>query len=274
MTETTCSIDGCTAAHRAKGFCNAHYQRWRKWGSPIADRRRMKQPCSVEGCDDMAHGHGLCRNHWSRWRKHGDPLWTPKAYDECVVEGCSLVPRSRTAHWCEMHYGRWRRNGDPTRLVEYRTERKTDRGYVMLKDPEHPLSAGRWVYEHRAVLYDVHGGVVPAQCEWCGEPFSEWRDIHVDHLNYDRADNRPENLRASCRSCNTGRHEGSDLETWAVSMATRRILRLNREAFLSEVERLKVELGRVPSSNSSTSKSAGDQVRHAAVKTYQRLSAE
>lgn len=32
----TCSIDGCDRTHTARGLCNAHYQRWRTHGDPLA----------------------------------------------------------------------------------------------------------------------------------------------------------------------------------------------------------------------------------------------
>ncbi|QPR39580.1 HNH endonuclease signature motif containing protein [Brevibacterium casei] len=34
---TRCSIDGCDGSHLARGWCNKHYQRWRKYGSPTID---------------------------------------------------------------------------------------------------------------------------------------------------------------------------------------------------------------------------------------------
>ena len=33
---TTCSIEGCNDAHRARGWCNSHYARWRDHGDPEA----------------------------------------------------------------------------------------------------------------------------------------------------------------------------------------------------------------------------------------------
>lgn len=32
MAKRTCSVDGCTKRHGAKGFCPMHYQRWKKHG--------------------------------------------------------------------------------------------------------------------------------------------------------------------------------------------------------------------------------------------------
>lgn len=30
--------------------------------------------CSIEGCDKSHYAHGWCNMHWQRWRRHGDPL--------------------------------------------------------------------------------------------------------------------------------------------------------------------------------------------------------
>lgn len=30
----TCSIDGCTNQHEARGWCPNHYYRWRRYGDP------------------------------------------------------------------------------------------------------------------------------------------------------------------------------------------------------------------------------------------------
>lgn len=64
----------------------------------------------------------------------------------------------------------------------------------------HP--ANRQVLEHRKVLYDSIGsGIHP--CHDCGE-LVEWGvDLRVEHLNWDRTDNRPENLAPVCSSCNS-----------------------------------------------------------------------
>lgn len=41
---TICSVEGCGTAARARGWCPAHYQRWRKYGSPLAGGTSLGQP--------------------------------------------------------------------------------------------------------------------------------------------------------------------------------------------------------------------------------------
>ena len=40
----TCSIDGCESEHYARGWCGAHYQRFRKHGDPLGGGERYATP--------------------------------------------------------------------------------------------------------------------------------------------------------------------------------------------------------------------------------------
>lgn len=115
MAEGTCSIDGCDTKARARGWCAAHWRRWRLYGDPLGSAPSTSmRACAVEGCDRAHVARGLCGLHYSRWQKHGDPLYTPppRLVLTCSVEGCDERAASRV--WCSEHYGRWRRHGDPT----------------------------------------------------------------------------------------------------------------------------------------------------------------
>lgn len=43
-------------------------------GTAAIERRRVRAACAVEGCDGEATTRGWCHAHYQRWRKHGDPL--------------------------------------------------------------------------------------------------------------------------------------------------------------------------------------------------------
>lgn len=74
---TTCSIEGCEKRNRTRGWCDAHYQRFLKWGDPVGggaprDRRPWRDRIATDyvvaknGCwewigalDD--HGYGVLK---------------------------------------------------------------------------------------------------------------------------------------------------------------------------------------------------------------------
>lgn len=47
MTKATCCIENCSQPVEARGWCNAHYTRWRRKGSPDAGRPSLVLPYEV-----------------------------------------------------------------------------------------------------------------------------------------------------------------------------------------------------------------------------------
>lgn len=117
MAERTCSIEGCSNKHAARGFCIKHYHQFRRDHPDAAVRewlpRGADRTCSIEGCEHAARTRRMCSRHYQAWRKHGDAEYAPALQKEgpCSVDGCSQKAKSRG--WCQMHYARWRRYGDP-----------------------------------------------------------------------------------------------------------------------------------------------------------------
>lgn len=81
MAEKTCSVDGCEnelTGKTARGFCNKHYHRFRKYGNPLHEVNEIKKKhpefCSVEGCTGKYNSKGFCIKHYERFRRYGDPL--------------------------------------------------------------------------------------------------------------------------------------------------------------------------------------------------------
>ena len=74
----------------------------------------MSEKCKIEGCNNIIHARGWCNNHYQKWRKHGDPLfcYTKLDLEKCSVDGCNNVACNGRG-WCNKHYQRWRRHGDP-----------------------------------------------------------------------------------------------------------------------------------------------------------------
>jgi len=122
MADPTCSVEDCekAVAIKSRGWCSAHYQRWRAYGNPLdggPSRIHGRITCSIRGCEDSTIGRGYCDFHYGRWRKHGDPLaGAPRrlrrgSIKTCSVEGCTRPHREHG--YCGMHLQRVRRHGDP-----------------------------------------------------------------------------------------------------------------------------------------------------------------
>jgi|HigsolmetaAR202D_1030399.scaffolds.fasta_scaffold19790_1 HNH endonuclease. len=165
--------------------------------------------CSADYCERRAtrkaNGQPVCGMHYQRWWKHGDINYRRKEFKKCIVNGCSDLPRSRYSEYCEKHYMRVRRRGT-TELHQPSPTIQHSHGYVRAYAPDHPLTArivGNYEYQHRLVFYDTHGEG-PFRCHWCNKRVT-WDDMHVDHLNSVKNDNRPENLVPSCALCNQRR---------------------------------------------------------------------
>lgn len=112
-----CSISGCGKPHLARGWCTAHYRRWRLYGDPVEpSRARQQSKCSVPSCGAACNSNGFCSTHYYRWKAYGDPnaplvrnKWTSPT---CSVDGCER-PRKNGASMCTSHCLRQWRHGDP-----------------------------------------------------------------------------------------------------------------------------------------------------------------
>jgi hypothetical protein len=121
----------------------------------------------------------------------------------CTVDGCAKQIDRVSVGMCEMHFGRYYRKGT-TDKVKHPGRYTTSVGYVLVRNPEHPLATSNGhLGEHRLVAHEKHGGVCPP-CHWCSKPLV-WDKAAVDHLNEVKDDNRPDNLVVSCNSCNRAR---------------------------------------------------------------------
>lgn len=109
----TCTVDGCTRAHKSRGYCQTHYTQWRR-GVPIAaeikSRQRQKPECCTEsGCSEPVKAKGLCKMHYARLLRHGFTRRTErtKPLKTCTVVGCS--DHFYASGFCNRHYMRFRK---------------------------------------------------------------------------------------------------------------------------------------------------------------------
>lgn len=164
-----CEKPGCEGPHKARGFCEAHYEEWRKTEGPR---------CSEPGCDRPLVARGVCRTHYNKLTRTADLRRGKRAgpgEGPCSVEGCPYVGRLRRG-WCGLHYGRFYMHGDPL----WEPERKSHinrNGYRVIWDDRTKRPRG----EHCIVMESI-----------IGRPLRKGENVH--HKNGIRDDNRPENL--------------------------------------------------------------------------------
>jgi hypothetical protein len=95
-----CSVPVCDRSVIARGLCEPHYRRWRKFGDPgntDIPRQLKAAECSVNGCITHPHSDGMCRKHYAgRFCKHSCSLGTGRIY--LAKHGLSNTPEYEAWH--------------------------------------------------------------------------------------------------------------------------------------------------------------------------------
>ncbi len=225
-----CIAEGCKKKGRARGWCDAHYARWRKgqdMDAPIKYRDEVRL-CSWEGCSRPHSSKGFCSLHYYRNSagKSMDepPLQRIPGGGICKVEGCERPWRSR--QYCGTHYERWRRGQDieapitsPFAELHWYAWRENKNGYVTRQGRVDGKTIAQ--SQHRFVMEQELGREL-------------FRHENVHHLNGIRNDNRIENLELWSTSQPSGQRV-SDKTAWALEwLATY----MTREELLAWVDGL------------------------------------
>ena len=105
-----CTVDGCTRAHKARGYCAVHYQHYLR-GVPVRAEiktrdRTVYVHCSEEGCQEPVKAKGLCMTHYARFLRHGHTRYRDrkKPAKPCTVAGCESHMYANG--FCHQHYMR------------------------------------------------------------------------------------------------------------------------------------------------------------------------
>lgn len=111
------------------------------------------KPCSVPTCGNQTKRKKYCDLHYKRWKRHGSPLGTAYTRTKkCSIRGCTCEAtrgfRKDRKPLCFKHYGRWLRHGDPKKLLirEYGSGHINKNGYKLI------TVNGRKILEHRFVM--------------------------------------------------------------------------------------------------------------------------
>lgn len=169
MTKPTrvCSVDECSRPRRKRAWCEAHYARWKRYGSPTGvpvRAARKPRTCSIEGCEDKTRSRGWCRSHYEHWRTYGDPNGGGRAYsDPEEAFAARTIPEPNTG--CLLWFGA-----------------TTSGGYGNLD------VYGKQTYAHR-YAWERERGTIPA-------------DLEIDHLCHVRSCCNVDHLRLATRTQN------------------------------------------------------------------------
>lgn len=141
----TCSIEGCDKRHEARGWCESHYQRWKKHGDPLGGgppKKRSTSPvCSIEDCTRPSKSHGWCNTHYERWRKYGDVEFVHFIKGDRLKRFWSYVDQSGGPDAC------WPWTGNVT-----------DSGYALFHHEHKAFSAHRYAYQ--LMVGEISDGLV------------------------------------------------------------------------------------------------------------------
>lgn len=121
-------------------------------------------PCSVDGCLKDRRGKGYCAAHYARFRKYKDPLGGPGSGRVAIHTKCT-IGKCKKKHiaqgMCQMHYRRNALYGDPNTVkgrVRSERARVNQNGYIEVYNPEHPNSnMSGHILEHRKIMADHIG---------------------------------------------------------------------------------------------------------------------
>lgn len=132
MVSSICSVEGCGLKMEAKGFCDKHYRRWKKYGTPDPEGARYKREDGqwCPRCEEyktfdefwkdnrrVSGYQTYCKECTYAYRKDASNSLEPKritrpknaAPSICSVDGCEIVVCAQG--FCDKHYRRFKKYG-------------------------------------------------------------------------------------------------------------------------------------------------------------------
>lgn len=93
MSLNKCSVEDCTKAKLANGYCVKHYYRVKRHGD-INSGRKKRAKCSVEPCIKTSHCEGFCSTHYMKIKRSGTLQYLINLDGKAAERN-----RTRTAKW-------------------------------------------------------------------------------------------------------------------------------------------------------------------------------
>lgn len=106
MNAQPCSVDDCGRPVHSLGYCQMHYQRFRRNGT--VELIRQREFCSINDCERSAYGNGYCQMHYQRIKRTGvsdapGPRKGKWVGARCLMTGCDHTDRM-VRGYCQSHY--------------------------------------------------------------------------------------------------------------------------------------------------------------------------
>ena len=96
-----CKFSECSKQSSAKGYCDKHYRRFKKYGDASIVYTYTKSKCLDEECERDAIVKGYCDKHYRRVKKSGTSKII-KLKPQCSVTGCTNKHLAKSL--CYTHY--------------------------------------------------------------------------------------------------------------------------------------------------------------------------
>jgi len=97
----TCSAKDCPNLPQAKGYCDKHYRRFKKYGNPEIVYSFVPKECLHSTCKRQSKSKNYCDKHYRRFIKTGTTDLI-KDTKRCSVEGCK--EKHLAKNLCYTHY--------------------------------------------------------------------------------------------------------------------------------------------------------------------------
>jgi hypothetical protein len=81
-----CVIKDCNNQQIARGWCQLHYDRWRKNGTTDTIRNFLTD-CKVDGCKQKHYSHGFCNTHVTQIKRGIEPF----LFNQCKFCGQNIT---------------------------------------------------------------------------------------------------------------------------------------------------------------------------------------
>lgn len=162
----TCIVDGCEKGAIARGWCTAHWTRWKRHGDPLAggaSRSPAPSSCTIDGCEEKPRARGLCVKHWRADMAATNPEWHEGVLAkrrEWHAENPELVAEARRRS------SERNREANLARLVKWRSENRhqTLLDNWLRRRRAHGLPENVVNIVHPDVIFERDSGI----CQICG----------------------------------------------------------------------------------------------------------